>query len=600
MPRLAFILYLLLFTQLPAATVRQVIGRASSPENTILSDGQKFTTGPRSKSSVALDKGFFRVGSDTNVQVVTSNNLSLEKGIMLAGSDPARFRRTPVTVTAPGYKLEVKGTAQIAYYPGAYVKITVLEGKVRVGLQSLSGEWETLEPGQMLIINPSDKRLPEPVFVDISRLAATSQLIGGAFAELSTQGLIDAAAAAQGLGLLAGDLTQTTLRLRGAAPEVSVSLPNRTPPTPPSGITPDEASVFQVVDDLSNPNAIVERGPYRDGALQPFVTGEINRDMQQTQARAREWVVTMDNGGQLFGSITADPAMFAGSNRKLSFVGNGTVEVLTGANIRSPDSVALNLNAIDLIIDQAELQAGTAQRTDEVLTLASGSTGNIQIIASTLKGGKADISTAGTGTSITVDDSTIEAPRGVLLGKSTTNANITIQNSSQILALLGALDVLAQGGSITVTNSTLKARDKLTIDAQARAATATGIVEITDATLMANVIRIRAGANGANSLIIDGSTLQGISGAAQLIKLYAGDKATLVFRNNVTLNANQVHLSGLTVRVDAGGSVTISGAGHIYTTNKQFNGGGNVSPGHGTITAGQGLQLHPLSPKPAF
>jgi ferric-dicitrate binding protein FerR (iron transport regulator) len=131
------------------------------------------------------------------MQFTTEGGLSLKKGIMLVGSNPGRSRKS-VRVNAPGYQMDVKGTVQIAYYPGSYVKITVLEGTVKVALQSLTGEFETLQPGQMLIINPADKRLPEPVVVDLNRLVSTSQLVGGPFGPPSTMDLINAAIAAQG------------------------------------------------------------------------------------------------------------------------------------------------------------------------------------------------------------------------------------------------------------------------------------------------------------------------------------------------------------------------------------------------------------------
>src|SRR5689334_1410656 len=92
---------------------------------------------------------------------------------------PMRRRMVGSAARAPGYRLKVKGTAQIAFEPGRALKVVALEGQVVIALDSVMGEFESLKPGQMLIINPSDNRLPEPVEVDLQRLVATSALMSG-------------------------------------------------------------------------------------------------------------------------------------------------------------------------------------------------------------------------------------------------------------------------------------------------------------------------------------------------------------------------------------------------------------------------------------
>ena len=612
-----YLLLILLLAAAPAtlraATVRFVQGKASAPVNTVLRDGQTFATGDRSKSHVALPNGFFRVGSGTGVQVVTSNNVSLEKGIMLAGSDPARFRRTAVNVSAPGYKLELKGTAQFAYYPGHYFKITVLEGRVRVALQSLTGEWETLEPGQMLIINPADKRLPEPVVVDIGRLAATSQLIGGAFAELSTQGLINAAAAAQGGGLLNGDLTTTQLRLLGASPDASLALSNRQPPKT-AGVLPQELAVFNVANDLANPNAVARKADYAsDVAFTSYpydVNGDgiieniINRDVGETKSRATEWIVHLtskDGPALLSDDITDDPAMFAGNGKLLTFVSsNGAVDV-QNANVHTTPNVGLKVSGIGVTMENSTLRAGDGKLTDEVVTLASTGKGvksDISITSnSTLTGGKIDVYTTGTGTSVTINQSILTGPLGVTVGNSMTNAVINIQNSSQLLALQGSLSLLTKGGSITVADSKLQAAKILTLDTLNA-----GAVEVSNATLSASTIRIRGyGVAGTNGVIIDGSTL--VAGnATQLIHLFAEGGSTLYFRHQVNLNAKDVQISGQTVEVEAGGTVTITGKGTVYTDHALFNSTLSNAANKGSLHANGGLtiDMYKYPTKPNF
>ena len=573
-----------------AAQVQLVVGKASAPVNAVLADNDKFATGPNSKSQVGLKKGFFRVGSETGVQVVTSNHLSLEKGIMLAGSNPGRFWRAPVTINAPGYKMEVKGTVQVAYYPGHYVKITVLEGRVRVGLQSLTGEWETLEPGQMLIINPADKRLPEPVEVDIGRLVATSKLIGGAFGELSTQGLIDASAAAQGTGLATGTLALTPLELRGASPELSLAQGTRPPAE--NAIIP-EVTVFQTTNDLINSRAVVTQATYADNVAQSSFSGLIDRSLQQTQARANTWVVRMDGAGSpavLYDTITADPAMFSGSPQKLWFDSSSGPLDVQGGQISSPVGVALQLTGNGLTVEPrsgapSTLTAGTAGKTGENLELGGLFGSDVSVSGSNLNGDKINISSspgAATGKRpvVTLDSSTMTGKHGVTIGKSSVRSDIVIRNSSQLLALAGNLDVLANGGSIEFrgTGKTQQAGKTLTIDAMGDGSSGeTGLVHLVDAQMSAPVIRIRSfGAQG-DEMVIDG----GVYNATQLIQLFAEGASTLRFIHSVVLNGKVVNLNGAIVTVDAGGMVQINGIGTVYApvNGRLFN-----RAGYGTIT----------------
>ena len=588
----------------PAAQVQAVNGKASAPVNAELKAGDKFSTGGHSKSQVGLGKGFFRVGSDTGVQVVTSNHLSLEKGIMLAGSNPSRFWRPTVTVNAPGYKMQVRGTAQIAYYPGHYVKITVLEGKVQVALQSLTGEFETLEPGQMLIINPSDKRLPEPVEVDIGRLAATSQLTGGGLGTLSTQALINASAAAQGAGVIDGSLAATPFQMQGASPELSLAEVTRDAVNP----TTVERSVFQANNDLVNPNAVVRRASYANGVSQPSFTGQVNRTGQETQARANVWTVIMDGGSRsspavLSGTITADPAMFAGTGRQLSFVAAGSpLKTLPSTKVTSPTGVALQVTGQGLNVDHATMTAGSGTRPGETLGLATTGTSNLAVTSSTLSGYQVNVNGSTTGKpTVTLDNSTVIGQQGATIGLRSVASSITIQNSTQLKALVGSLDVLANGGSISISGAGtgLTAGKTLTIDALGDGTGGTGtsgLVQITDAQLIAPTIRIRSYGASGDTMIIDGSQFN----ATQLIELFAGGTSTLRFKNHVALNADTVRLSAYNVTVDPGGTVRISGAGTVYGTQLQFNGGGNVAPGYGSISAGRGLTIMPYNKTPHF
>jgi hypothetical protein len=162
--------------------VRKVIGQASAAAHTALPAGTTFSTGRRSRSEPGLGRAIARVGENADVQT-TPGGLALRQGATLMASDPATFRRT-VEVRAPGYRLKVKGTVQVSYEPGRAMKVVVLDGTATVALDSLAGEFETLQPGQLLVINPSDSRLPEFVEIDLNRLAPPASWWAGGFGAL--------------------------------------------------------------------------------------------------------------------------------------------------------------------------------------------------------------------------------------------------------------------------------------------------------------------------------------------------------------------------------------------------------------------------------
>ena len=198
----------------PSAVVRKVIGRASAPPNTPLEAGTNFATAARSKSELAVGPGLVRVGEKTDLQT-TAKGLLLRQGISLVANPPGTFRKM-IEVRTAGYRMKVRGTIQVAVVPGRSMKIVVLEGSATIALDSVAGEYETLSPGQMLIINPSDNRLPEPVEIDLQHLASTSALVGGELGALPTAANIAKAAESQTRSYARQDLISTPFLLRGS------------------------------------------------------------------------------------------------------------------------------------------------------------------------------------------------------------------------------------------------------------------------------------------------------------------------------------------------------------------------------------------------
>ena len=613
-----------------SATVRRVIGRASSTPDTALAAGTKFTTGVRSKAELSSQRGVVRVGEKAELDVARGGGIALRQGVTLVASRPGAFRKT-IEVRAPGYRARVRGTAQIAYDPGRSLKVVVLEGTVTVSLDSLSGEFETLTPGQQLIINPSDNKLPEPVEIDVARLVSTSQMVGGQFGALATQPLIDASISRQGAGVVRGDLALTPFFLAGMGNDLLVRDRLRTEaaqragaakPTAPNP-TVVERTIFNVVNDTDNPGATVAEKPAFDGVNQttlpaPGTGGSLT--LARTGAKTKllrvgltsdftvdplTGAVTPTAAPQLNGTIRVKPNVFSGSPKTLEFaivtpdLGFERIQVRSTADIVTPPGVGLSFRTTGIDITGARLQAGAGSTDAELLSITS-SSGDISISGgANLKGGR--ISVAGGSLSrqpqsiIVKTDSAptkLVANRSLALGNGAVKTGITVTNSSELTSLLASLDLLSGGGPITVDTAKLSARRNLTIDSFAgNFPNDPAVVNLKNLQAMANLISVRAFSPSGDALIIDGSTFN----ASQLIRLYAEGASTLRFRNHVTLTTPRADLAGKTVEVDAGGSVNISGKGNVFTDHPNFNSGG-----FGTIQAGGGLKVDTFGKRPDF
>jgi hypothetical protein len=597
-----------------SAQVDYVVGKASAPAEAQLDVGDRFATGVKSSSQVSLDRGFFRMGAEAGVQVVSSNGLALEKGVMLVGANPER-RRKAVEVLAPGYKMEIRGTALVAYYPGQYVKITVLEGKMKVALQSLLGEFESVEAGQMLIINPADKRLPEPVEVDLNRLVTTSQLLGGPLGAPSTQELINNSVSDQGEQFSAGQIARTPYLLRGASPEVNLALPNRSAALTSGGLARDEVTVFRLVNDIEDPTAKVASdnwlGP--DGNQFNHATmGDVT--IKRRTAQVETLNVNMQgstaSGPEIYGRVRASSDVFDGKKKQLVFqtgMDSGTVEgntlkVRSGSDVQSPSDVALRFRGLGFDVDGARLQAGKASQPSEELELTSTLHG-LNIRNSELRGAKTKLLlTTGPEDSseqtLQIDNAKVEANNDIQVAATLKSASIILRNSTELSALVGSITVQSKGGPILVDASKLTARSQIVIDAldseqAARDSSVGGLVHLRGATMVADVIRARGYTASNDALIIEGGRFE----AASLLKFYAESASTLRFRGQVDIKTPLAIFSGHAVEVEAGGSVRVqNGQARVYVSpgNDRFN-----RPGFGSMSANE-VSVQPYNQRPRF
>lgn len=547
-----------------AATVEAVKGGASARTSQSLPTGSAFATKKSSQSQLRLDKGFVRLGSNSQVQLGKNDQVQLKEGVMMVGSDGAK-KRESVKVTAPGYSFSVQGTALIAYYPGSYIKITVLEGSIRVALQSLLGEFVTLEAGQMLVINPADKRLPDPVEVDLNRLVTTSQLTAGPLGPPPTDPFIQSSASEQGKEAGSDSLARTPFALRGASPEVTV---------------------FQLVNDLDDPNATVNAKDYNPPSGNTLADTTITR----SGAKTRTLDVRLVSGGPGFdislgGIIKAVKDVFGGAPNKLAFIGDDTLSVLPNADISSPAGTALELRAKALDIQDAKLTAGNATLATESLDLiAKGNDGSrdfeVGIKNSTLNSGSFSIvgSNAASEQRVGIDNTHITAPRGIRIGQelNATPISITIRNSSDLAALAGSIKFDSGGKPILVDSSILRANattGQIVLDA----GDGGDFLTLRNSTLNADVIKARGHSASGDAVIINGGSFI----ARTMLKFYATGASMLRFQGAVTINSPLSIFSARTVQVDPGGSVTSTGVVNVFVNPGQDN---FNKPGFGTIT----------------
>jgi hypothetical protein len=166
--------------------------RKTSGQNDTQTDGATLQMKTRSASAgeLELGNGIVRAGSNTSLRATGNDSVVLDRGLAVVASKP-RFFRPSVSIQTPRHQFQVRGTAQIFHEPGKPLRVVVIEGRMTISLQSLSREKITLRAGEMLVIDPLEPALPEPLDIDLDRLVSTAQLLAGReFDALPTQELV--------------------------------------------------------------------------------------------------------------------------------------------------------------------------------------------------------------------------------------------------------------------------------------------------------------------------------------------------------------------------------------------------------------------------
>jgi hypothetical protein len=118
-------------------------------------------------------------------------------------------------------------TGLLERYGESYLKVLLLSGQARVSLAHRLGESIDLKAGQMLIMSPKVKELPDVAYFDIERTVSTCQLISD-FPPLPNEEAIAKSARKQARLTNKGDYVRSNLVIFGRGTVVDVVKPPAT------------------------------------------------------------------------------------------------------------------------------------------------------------------------------------------------------------------------------------------------------------------------------------------------------------------------------------------------------------------------------------
>src|SRR5437016_4139497 len=228
--------------QLKEAQVTQVVkdvkllptGAAARPAtvNDEVRDGIAVRTGVDSRSELKFtDQTLARLGDNTLFSFAEgTRNLNLQDGAMLLrvpkGAGGAKISSSAVTAAITGTTVMVETHALTKKNKDSYYKFIVLEGTARLYLPGRLGESTLVKAGQMIIMRPNSKMIPEPVDVDIQKITQSSLLITDFPTPLGSEALIAFEKTKQSEQKNSGQLYETNLAIYGGGTNVVVTDPN--------------------------------------------------------------------------------------------------------------------------------------------------------------------------------------------------------------------------------------------------------------------------------------------------------------------------------------------------------------------------------------
>src|SRR5450432_1758551 len=217
-------------------------------------EGTAVRTGVESRAELTFtDQTLARLGANTIFGFNEgTRKLELGGGALILrvpkNAGGAQIHTAAVTAAITGT------TIMMEYHPNAYIKFIVLEGTGRIFRADHVGESVLLHAGQMLIVNPKAKSLPDTVDVDVDRLMKTSLLITD-FGPIPSNDLIAREIQTQVAQKNEGGLIETNLVIFGGGTVVSL-------------LDPTHASVV----DQANSNEERQATPAPSASPSPTIT----------------------------------------------------------------------------------------------------------------------------------------------------------------------------------------------------------------------------------------------------------------------------------------------------------------------------------------
>jgi hypothetical protein len=213
--------------------------------NDIVHEGTSLRTGPEARAELTFtDQTLARLGDDTLFGFSPqTKTFDLTSGAILiqVPKNSGRAQLKVASITAA-----IKGTTLLLeYQPDAYIKFIFLDGTGRLCLKKRGrvNDCVLLHAGQMLIVSPHAKGLPDAVDVDLERLLKTCRLLTE-FPQLPRQGSLAKAADEQHGRKSRGGFIDTNLVIFGRGTLVSLVDPNAgKTKSPPSAVSPSPTPV---------------------------------------------------------------------------------------------------------------------------------------------------------------------------------------------------------------------------------------------------------------------------------------------------------------------------------------------------------------------
>ena len=448
----------------------------------VVRDDLALTTGIKSRSELVFqDNTLTRLGPESYFSFKAgTREMTLQQGTMLLqvpkNLGGAKIRTGAVTASITGT------TIMMEYQPQKTLKVLVLEGSLRLSNHRF-GDTLLLTPGRMVIMKPNDKRIPEPVTVDLKKVVNTSSLVNmgkgkkGNEKPLPSSDLIEHEVASQQQGKNTHDLVDTNLVIMGKGTNVQLT----------------SAEVLQSMNQRTDAARIPDPDPTPAPSADIGPTPRLHIDDPNGNPRTEENYG--DDGHPMSSPIVINTAQDFTQNH-----GTGSVR------ISSNDSVTVNTTI--------KVSDGSSQHDNGQISIKSGKTSGPAI------------SITSSAQLLALLSATSGPDHGTIMFQS---AGGDIDVGGTLQATRGTIDIRnnGAGGIVALNNASLNAN---TIKVGALGDN--GTLNVGGGTLSGdNTIKLYAGGSSGTINFTDNVTLNGNS-----VKTIAGDTVTIFDGKIVTVN----------------------------------------------------------------